>query len=109
MLEMILLFKLGSKIARIAKSKGYSGVPFVLIFIVLWVLGELGGAIAGSGLAVASEDREPNLLIVYTLALVGAAVGAVISFVIVNSLTPRINEAHPPDVLSGNPDLPGRS
>jgi hypothetical protein len=107
MLEIILLFVLGKKISEICKSKGRSGWPYVLMFIGLWFFFELAGAVVGVILAPTDAGGEPNFLIVWICGIVGAAGGAVLSFVIVNALPPTEGlEQHrdaPPPYRSGAP------
>ncbi len=89
MLEIILLFVLGKKIAALAGEKGRSGWPFVLVLIALWVGGEIAGGVAGAVVSVyALGDDEPNMLLMIVGALVGAATGAVVAFLIVKSVPP---------------------
>jgi uncharacterized membrane protein YgaE (UPF0421/DUF939 family) len=89
MLEILLLFWLGRKIAAIAGDKGRSGVLFVILLLFLWIGGEFFGAILGAVISImATGQEEPNFLMVYGLALLGAATGAVISFLIAHAVPP---------------------
>jgi hypothetical protein len=89
MLEIILLYVMGKKIAAIAAGKGRGGTGYVFLLLGLWFGGEIGGGIFGFMVALAADPgREPNLGVVYLCAIMGAAVGAVTAFVIVNSLSP---------------------
>jgi uncharacterized membrane protein YeaQ/YmgE (transglycosylase-associated protein family) len=82
MLEILVLIGLSKRIMAIAKSKGRSSAGWVVLLIVLWFAGEFtGGVIA----AIATYPQEP-LLEAYLFALVGAVVGAVVTFAIVKNL-----------------------
>jgi hypothetical protein len=81
MLEIFLVIALSRKIHSMAKEKGHGGALYVVLFVILWFVGEVAGAVIG---AIASEG-EPGLA-VYLFALFGAAAGAAISFIIVSSL-----------------------
>jgi hypothetical protein len=83
MIEILIVISLCRKIAEIAKSKGRAATGYVLLLILFWLGGEFCGAIFG---AVATDGQGGILL--YVFALVGAAVGAGIVFMIVNSLPP---------------------
>ena len=91
MLEIILLWVLGKKVAAIASNKGRSGTPYVLLLVLLWFCGEVGGVLAGiavSQILVMNDDSE--ILVVIVGALIGAITGAVIAFVVVNSAIPAV-------------------
>lgn len=81
MLEIILLIKLCSMVSGRAKAKGRMGWPYGLMLFVMWICGEFGGALAG--LILFGEG-----LPVYAMAIGGAALAAVIAFVIVGALPP---------------------
>jgi len=89
MLEIVLLWAMGKKVAAIANAKGRSGTPYVFLLLGLWFGGEIGGAILGIVISiVAHPHEEPSIGLAYVLGLLGAAVGAILTFVIVNSLAP---------------------
>lgn len=89
MLEIILLWVMGKKVVGIARSKGRSGTPYVFLLLGLWFGGEIGGAVFGAVISLISNPhQEPSFGIMYGLALLGAAIGAILTFVIVNSLPP---------------------
>jgi hypothetical protein len=89
MLEIIVVFAMSKKIAALANDKGRSGAGYVFLLIGLWFGGEIGGAIVGVIVSLAANPHaEPNFGLVYVLALFGAAVGAIIAFVIVSNLPP---------------------
>jgi hypothetical protein len=95
MLEIALLYVLSKRISAKAKAKGYKGVWFVLMFIGLWFAGEFGGAVVGliigmisTGGISAGGRGEPPMLIAYLFGLLGAALGAVSAFLVVNLMAP---------------------
>ncbi|VTR93457.1 Membrane protein OS=Rhodopirellula sallentina SM41 GN=RSSM_01052 PE=4 SV=1 [Gemmata massiliana] len=89
MLEILILISLSKSIAAKAREKGRGGAPFVFLLLALWIGGEIfGGAAGGIISVIALGDDEPNLLLVYPLAIAGAAIGAVIAFQIVKSIAP---------------------
>jgi hypothetical protein len=77
MLEILLIWFLARKIGSLVNDKGYSALPFQVMFVLLWIGGELFGAVAG---AVLSQGRSFGPA--YLLALVGAAGGAGVAFII---------------------------
>jgi len=83
MLEILLLIFLTRKIGEICREKGRKATGYKILTVVMWFGGEIAGAITG----VFVTGGEGGVL-VYVLALFGAAVGAAISFAIANSLTP---------------------
>ncbi|MCX6328454.1 MAG: hypothetical protein NTZ85_02915 [Bacteroidia bacterium] len=80
MLEIILIYFLSKQIGIKAEDKGHRKGPYIFMFIILWFCGEIIGAIIGV------RSTEELTAKVYLFALVGAALGTIISFVIVNSL-----------------------
>ncbi|MEZ5427351.1 MAG: hypothetical protein R2747_13860 [Pyrinomonadaceae bacterium] len=83
MLEILILFFLTRKIGDICEDKGRSAIGFKILTVALWFVGELIGAVFG---VILSGGRGGLLL--YVFALVGAAIGAGIVFLIVSSLKP---------------------
>ncbi|MCI0490375.1 MAG: hypothetical protein L0229_27595 [Blastocatellia bacterium] len=83
MLEILLLIFLTRKIGEICQEKGHKAGGYKALTVVLWFGGEIVGAIVGA-LATSGEGG----VMIYILALIGAAVGAGISFAIVNNLSP---------------------
>jgi hypothetical protein len=81
MLEIIFIIYLSKLIGKKAYEKGHNAGTYQFILVSLWILGEIIGAIVGK-----STSEGP---VVYLFALMGAALGAVISFVIVNNLEER--------------------
>jgi hypothetical protein len=88
MCEIILIILLAKKIASIASEKGRSGVGFGFMFVGLWIGGEVMGFIVGTLLFGAAGGGRDSVFLVYGCALAGAAAGAVLSFIIVSSLSP---------------------
>ena len=89
MCEIIILIVLCNSIAAKARDKGRSVPGFVILLIVLWIGGELAGAIAGAVFSVAKNGGgEPDMLFTYGGALAGAIVGALIAFGIVSAMSP---------------------
>ena len=88
MLEILALIAMGKSIAAKARAKGRSGTPYVFLLLALWFGGEIFGAIVAAILTEPDANGEPNMLVMYLGALVCAAIGAVIAFVIVGALQP---------------------
>ena len=88
MLEIVILFLCGKKIAEICNRKGRAGWPWVLMMIGFWIGGAIAGAIAALIVAtVADPDaEEPNLIMLLVGYIGGAALGMVLTFVIVSAL-----------------------
>src|SRR5689334_4550179 len=81
MLEIIVLWLTGKKIAGIASDKGLPGFLFVIMLVVLWFGGEIVGAVIG----VATNHGEVGAT-AYLFALMGAGMGALASFIIVSAI-----------------------
>ena len=90
MLEIFILFKLGMAISRKAMSKGWPGVPFVILMIALY----FASGIAGCFLAIeVASQVDPNgedgffegIIGFYT----GAALGIIGCFLLVSVLPDR--------------------
>src|SRR5947209_7543491 len=98
MLELILIYAIAKNIAKKCKEKGRIAAGWVILFIVSWVGGEFTGGIVG--VLLNGGELGPAA---YLCALLGAASGAIISFVIVNNL-PAIRSEE--DYYRGD-DAPG--
>ncbi len=101
MLEILLLRTLARHISEIARGKGRRAWPFYLLLVVLWFGGEIAGFILGATL---NETIGGEWWIVYIMGLAGAAMGAGLTFLIVNRLK-SLNESFltpppPPDFSS---------
>jgi len=88
MLEIIALILLCDRVAAMARRRGRSPTLFELMLVGLWFAGEVAGAVLGVILAGAGGRGGPDLLVVYGLALAGAAIGGVCAFVIARSVSP---------------------
>ena len=93
MLEIILLIVLTRRIGEIVEAKGRRGGWYKLLTVVLWIGCEIIGGIIGG--IVAATTGSGNLFI-YLSALLGAAVGAGLSFVVAKSVTPLAYDRPPP-------------
>ena len=94
MLEILLLIALTKRIGRILQAKGRKSGWFKFLTVVLWFGGEIIGGVIGT---VMAEFIGVNELSVYLMALLGAAVGAGIAFLIAKSVPPaRPFEPPPP-------------
>lgn len=91
MLEIILLITLTRRIGDILHRKGRKSGWYKLITVLLWFGGEIIGGITG---AVIVQLTGVNQLLVYIVALAGAAVGAGAAFLIANSVSP-VTEYNP--------------
>lgn len=80
MLEIILVIYLSRRIGKIAEAKGHKRRPNIIFFVVMWFACEIIGVLLGLFLF------KGNIQIAYFMALLGAAVGAMIAFRIVNRL-----------------------
>jgi hypothetical protein len=104
MLDILILYALGHKIAATAKRKGRRPAGYVVLLVALWAVGEFSGAVAAAIYGtVTAGPGEPGPFVVVAGALLGAIAGAVISFVIVNSLS-DVREEFP----LRQPDFDGR-
>lgn len=81
MLELIIVFFLARKVGRIAEEKGRGVWGYRFMAVGLWFGGEILGAMVG----MAIHDDPAT---VYGLALIGAIVGAILSYVIVRNIAP---------------------
>jgi hypothetical protein len=90
MLEILLIYLLCSKIGKIVRDeKGYeSAIGYQVLTVVLWIGGEFVGGFVGGLISGVGPRGEPDMCSVYGLALVGAALGATISYTIANNLQP---------------------
>ncbi len=85
MLEIMLLIFLTRKVGGIIEGKGRKAGWFKAMTVGLWIGGEIGGAIIG-GIVVAISGAGQFLI--YVAALLGAAAGAGIAYLIANNVTP---------------------
>ena len=87
MLEIFLLIALTKRIGKILEEKGRKSGWFKFLTVVLWFGGEFIGGITG---AIIAEISGVNELIIYLVALLGAAVGAGVAFIIAKSVSAAI-------------------
>ncbi len=80
MLELIFLLYLSRKIGEIAAKKGHRKGPNIRFFLLMWFGGEIIGFLLG--LLIFKGKMIP----VYIFALIGAALGTVIAFNVVEKL-----------------------
>jgi hypothetical protein len=88
MCEILFIIYLARKIARMANEKGRSGFGYGCMFVGLWIGGEIAGFIAGAMLVHNELHKKNAGLAIYGCMVAGAAAGAVLSFIIVGSLSP---------------------
>ena len=92
MLEIILLWNLCRKISEKRRGNGRSGKGYGTLLVALWFLGEIFGAIACGVVVVATgngANNDPPILAIYGGALVGAALGAFIAFLLAGRQRPE--------------------
>jgi hypothetical protein len=85
MLELLMLWQLGKSIAARARKKGRSAARYVLLLLALWFIGEaLGAAVCFVILAafIGPDRAEGGIILIYPASIVGASVGAYLSFTI---------------------------
>jgi hypothetical protein len=82
MLEIILIIFLSRKIGVKAEEKGYPKGKYIFMFVAFWILGEFTVAFIAATI-IGRVD-----LILYLFALLGAAIGALSAFAVVNNLAP---------------------
>ena len=90
MLEIFVIIAVSQKIAAMMKEKNRGAAGFIVLFVILWLGGEIVGAIVGV-LATELNDGPVNdgfPLVPYFFALIGAAIGGTIGYVIPASLSP---------------------
>lgn len=85
MLEIIALWTLTKRIGRIIEEKGRKSGWYKAFTVLLWIGGEIIGAIIGAVITGADESAQ---CLVYLFALVGAAGGAGIAYLIATNLSP---------------------
>ena len=79
MIETLILIFVAGKIGKIAQEKGHSRGGYGLLTALLWFVGEIGLGLVG--LRIGGE-----FLFAVPFAIVGAAIGALISYLIVSHL-----------------------
>ena len=88
MLEIIMLFVCGKKVAEICKRKNRAAWPWVLMMIAFYIGGAMTGAIAAVIVTMADNPNaeEPDLIPLLIGYVAGAVLGMVTTFVIVYAL-----------------------
>lgn len=84
MLEVFIVWKMCQKVGAIVSDKGRSPIGYQVMTAALWIFGEIMGAVVGY--VVQGNDRLS--LQVYTFPIIGAAIGAGISFIVAASVPP---------------------
>jgi hypothetical protein len=92
MLEILFLYYFGKKIGEAVRAKGHNALGYQIMGIAFWFGGEFAGACLGFGIAGADESAQ---CIAYIIALIGAAAGAGIAWLIVNNLSPKTPDLPP--------------
>ncbi|MCB0651483.1 MAG: hypothetical protein KDC85_09435 [Saprospiraceae bacterium] len=90
MLEIIAAVFLGKEIKKIVEAKGLKATKYIVIMVALWLGLEITGSVIG-----AMIYGEGGML--YLFALLGAALGAYISYTIAVNAPAAVNESN--DVL----------
>jgi hypothetical protein len=100
MLEIVVLIVLGQKIARMARDRGRSAWPWVLLLIGCWYGGAFAAGVTAMIVMMMADPQaaapNPNgppgdLLVFIGAALAGAICGAIFAFVVV-SLLPDVRD-----------------
>src|SRR4051812_6084390 len=86
MLEILFLWNLAKRIGVILREKGRKPLPFQVMLVLLWFCGEIAGGAVG---AIVFDNPAGGFNgMMYLFALLGAAAGATVTFVIVKNLQP---------------------
>ena len=106
MLEIIVLWQLCKSLGRILRDKGRKPRPFQILLVVMWFGGELAAGFVAGIVQVARQGQlDPGVNpAVYLFAVLGAACGAGITFLIARQLSP-IGEEQPADFGEVSPAL----
>jgi hypothetical protein len=90
MLEGAILYILCKRLGNIVLQKGHRQGWYQFLLVVFWFSGEIMGAIAGGALSAITHPglEEEPLGMIYLMALLGAALGAVSAFAIAWALRP---------------------
>lgn len=99
MFEVLLLWFLWTRIARLVEPKGYRPLGFGLLLVSLWFIGEILGGMLGL------ELFGGDYWTAYAAGLLGAAVGASIAFFAASRM-PALVTLPPPPEEKGPGDLP---
>jgi hypothetical protein len=91
MLEIIILFFVTRKLGAKVRARGHDALPYQMLVVVLWLVGEVVGAIGGNICARVICYRGGELYLIVACALAGAILGATIVF----SITDRLPDQRP--------------
>ena len=83
MLEILFLRFIVKQLGNIAKQKGHNSSHYKRLAVILWFSGELLGFIGG---AIIVGNNELAISFICLFAILGAAVGYSIAYLIVNNL-----------------------
>lgn len=84
MIEIVMLIYLTRLVGRIVEQKNRKSGWYKFLAVVLWLGGEFAGGFAGGLLVVLTHASEG---FIYLFALIGAAIGAGVAFVVAKSVS----------------------
>lgn len=87
MLEILLLIFLTRKVGEIVEAKGRKPGWYKLMTVLLWIGGEVSGAVVGG---IVSALAGAGTALVYLFALLGAAAGAGVAFLVAKTRSPQV-------------------
>ena len=101
MIELIVIWKLATSIGNIASQKGLKKLGYQIMAIILWLCGEIFGAIV----LPTFLGTNGSFWLIYLYALVGAAIGAGVAFLVMrllpNPVTVNANDITIKQEISG--------
>jgi hypothetical protein len=110
MLEIFLVIAMAKAIGKNAAAKGHSGIPYQILLVILWIVGEIGGLLigvviteAGSSSNSSSSGEGADFCFPYICALIGAGCGAGIAFGVVGLLPEGERRRRPDDDFDDRP------
>ncbi len=96
MIEIFCLYFLGKQVSDTAQGKGYKGMLFAILLVLLWFGGEFGGGLGGVTIVRTSVEGKlighliggpaGKVLLTYLCALLGGGLGALLTFLVVRVL-----------------------
>jgi hypothetical protein len=111
MLELVFVYYLCKGLGKRARAKGYRPVWLQALLVLLWIGGEIGGAVVATIVALIVSPPadmatfEPPMLPLYLGALCGAGIGAGMAFAIVALLPDKSSETE--EGSGGSAKCPG--
>jgi hypothetical protein len=102
MIELLVVFALARHNGNVVEAKGQSGTMYRWLTAGLWFGCEFGGALIGAVMA----GRGAQLMDIYPFALLGAALGGAISWVIARQVAPNPIRMWNPEFLTPPAGLP---